>query len=103
MLELLLSQHLGIQATLKASPRVVYAQLKYHWASGAQEDSLRFLKSFTESLSQDLRPEFEEVHTHSGRQRYQDLSKLLARCWFKQGQWQVEMHNGWSQVRHAYQ
>jgi serine/threonine-protein kinase mTOR len=98
MLVQLQAQYRDLQPASKAPPHVVYAHLKYIWASGAQEDSLRFLMKFTASLSRDLHPESGEVNTYSGRQKFQDLSKLLARCWFKQGQWQVEMHDDWSQV-----
>ena len=70
------------------------------WASGAREDSLHFLMKFTSNLSQDLQPEaIDQASLPVAKQKYEDLSKLLARCCFKQGQWQVEMHDDWHQVR----
>lgn len=68
------------------------------WAGEQHADSLQFLAKFTESLSRDLRPDTGENTSFSDRQKSKDLSKLLARCWFKQGQWQMEMFEDWSEV-----
>lgn len=69
------------------------------WASGAQEDSLGFLVKFTTSLSKDLQPEsVDPYNASSTKHKFDDLSKLLARCFFKQGQWQVAMYEDWSEV-----
>ena len=83
---------------MKAPPHVVYAHLKYMWANGAHEDSLKFLVKFTASVSRDLHSEAGDQY-NAGKLRYQSLSRLLARCCFKQGQWQVAMYEDWSQVR----
>ncbi|KAI0825631.1 FAT domain-containing protein [Irpex lacteus] len=101
------SQYRDLQQASKAPPHVVYAHLKFAWANGAHEDSLRFLVKFTGSLARDLHPDSGEVNTYAGRQKFKDLSKLLARCWFKQGQWQVELFEDWSQrpikdILHSY-
>ena len=45
------------QPGIKAPPNVVYAHLKYMWATGAREESLDFLRKFTSSLARDLQPE----------------------------------------------
>ncbi|KAI0091642.1 phosphatidylinositol 3-kinase [Irpex rosettiformis] len=100
-------QYRDLQQASKAPPHVVYAHLKFMWAAGEREDSLRFLVKFTGSLSRDLHPDSGETNTYSGRQKFKDLSRLLARCWFKQGQWQVEMFEDWSQrpikeILHSY-
>jgi len=79
---------------------VVYAQLKYMWATGAKEESLSFLRQFSSSLSRDLQAEVGEAPLHSGVPKYKlpELSKLLARCYFKTGEWQVELADDWGSV-----
>ncbi|THH04859.1 hypothetical protein EW145_g5218 [Phellinidium pouzarii] len=74
----------------KASPNVVYAQLKFMWANKLQDDALQYLRQFTENLSHDLK---NEKAVGMGRpavskQKLDEMSKLLARCYFKQAQWQ---------------
>ena len=83
----------------KAPPNVVYAQLKYMWATGAREESLNFLRQFSSSLSKDLQAEG-EVPSHPGVPRHQlsGLSKLLARCYFKTGEWQIKLTDDWGSV-----
>lgn len=85
----------------KAPPNVVYAQLKYMWATGAKEESLNFLRQFSISLSRDLQVESSEHSTHHtgvSKQKLTELSKLLARCYFKLGEWQVELEDNWGSV-----
>lgn len=85
---------------MKAPPNVVYAQLKYMWASGAREDSLNFLRQFSASLARDLQSESGE-HSQRGtvsKHKLDELSRLLARCYFKQGEWQVELKDDWGSV-----
>ncbi|PSR71034.1 hypothetical protein PHLCEN_2v13082 [Hermanssonia centrifuga] len=92
----------------KAPPNVVYAHLKYMWATGAHEESLEFLRKFTSSLSRDLQPESGEIVTNpTTKKKLDELSRLLARCFFKQAQWQVAMHEDWSErnikdILHSY-
>lgn len=77
---------------MKAPPDVVYAHLKYMWVTGAHEDTLQFLRQFSFNLARDLQQE--GTHTQRpavAKQRYKQLSDLLARCFFKQGSWQAEM------------
>jgi serine/threonine-protein kinase mTOR len=86
---------------------VVYAHLKYMWASGSKdergskEDCLNFLRSFSESLSKDLEVEMTPRGQRSNvsKQRLEELSRLLARCYFKQGEWQMELSDSWDTVR----
>lgn len=42
---------------LKAYPDVVYAQLKFMWANEAQDESVKYLRSFASSLIHDLQTE----------------------------------------------
>ncbi|KAF9006075.1 phosphatidylinositol 3-kinase [Cyathus striatus] len=82
----------------KAPPNVVYAQLKYMWATGAKEESLTFLRQFSTSLSRDLQQESNE-HVHRAgvsKQKLAEVSKLLARCYFKLGDWQVQLSDDWT-------
>lgn len=68
------------------------------WANGAKESSLTYLRQFSSNLSRDLQAP-DDTHTHPwiARERKNQLSKLLARCFFKQGQWQIQAQSseGW--------
>ncbi|KAJ6555230.1 phosphatidylinositol 3-kinase [Mycena sp. CBHHK59/15] len=90
-------QHLREHHHTKAPPNVVYAQLKYMWAQGAREGSLAELRQFTISLAKDLQAESNDHAQRAGlpKQRLNQLSKLLARCYFKQGEWQVALDENW--------
>ena len=56
----------------------MYAQLKYMWATGAQEESLNFLRQFSASLARDVMQETNAQTQRSGvsKQKMQELSKL---------------------------
>ncbi|KAG6841465.1 hypothetical protein C0991_010890 [Blastosporella zonata] len=93
----------------KAPPNVVYAQLKFMWATGAREESLGFLRQFSANLSRDLAVETGDspVHVDVPRKKLTELAKLLARCYFKTGQWQVELADDWGgrnveDILHSY-
>ncbi|KAF8201037.1 atypical/PIKK/FRAP protein kinase [Mycena galopus ATCC 62051] len=90
-------QHLREYHHTKAPPNVVYAQLKFMWAQGAREGSLAELRQFTVSLAKDLQAESNDHAQRTGlpKQRLTELSKLLARCYFKQGEWQVALDENW--------
>ncbi|KAJ3878338.1 phosphatidylinositol 3-kinase [Lentinula edodes] len=87
------------QQSLKASPDVVYAHLKYLWATGLQQESFKYLQEFSNKVSNDM---LENEHQRSSamRQRGDQLSRLLARCYFKLGDWQVQLNNNWSSDPH---
>lgn len=70
------------------------------WATGAREDSLNFLRQFSANLSRDLQAEAGEALSHSGvpKHKLSELSKLLARCYFKTGEWQIELEDNWGSV-----
>lgn len=69
------------------------------WASDAKEESLNFLYGFTNSLSKDLEVERSDtIVSFVSKQKMEELSKLLARCYFKQGEWQVAMKEDWGSV-----
>ncbi|KAF5387292.1 hypothetical protein D9757_005800 [Collybiopsis confluens] len=82
------------QQNLKASPDVVYAHLKYMWATGHQQESFNYLKEFSAKVSNDMM-ENEHQRSSAVKQRSDQLSRLLARCYFKLGDWQVQLHENW--------
>ncbi|KAJ6493204.1 phosphatidylinositol 3-kinase [Mycena sanguinolenta] len=88
-------QHLREYHHTKAPPNVVYAQLKFMWAQGAREGSLAELRQFTVSLAKDFQAERDAQRAGLPKQRLNELSKLLARCYFKQGEWQVALDENW--------
>jgi len=71
------------------------------WAKGAKDDSLNFLREFTESLRRDISRETDARTQRPGvsKEKIAELSMLVSRCFLKQGQWQVELKDDWSQVR----
>ncbi|KAJ7180725.1 phosphatidylinositol 3-kinase [Mycena filopes] len=87
----------------QAPPDVVYTQLKYMWASGAQEQSLIFLRQFTGSIANDLEMEVSkepDPRPVAINPRVTHLSKLLARCYFKLGEWEAELRPEWPSEHH---
>ncbi|KAF8817420.1 phosphatidylinositol 3-kinase [Phlegmacium glaucopus] len=93
----------------KAPPNVVYAQLKFMWATGAKEESLNFLRQFSASLARDVMQETNAQTQRPGvsKSKMAELSKLVARCYYKQGEWQVALKDDWSSrnvedILHAY-
>ncbi|KAJ6525906.1 phosphatidylinositol 3-kinase [Mycena vulgaris] len=95
----------------KAPPNVVYAQLKYMWSRGAREESLAELRQFAVRLAGDLKVESSDDAQLAGppEHRFTQLSKLLARCYFKQGEWQAVLNVNWyrndsglNDVLHSY-
>ncbi|OCH96265.1 FAT-domain-containing protein [Obba rivulosa] len=83
--------------TGKAPPNVVYAHLKYMWSKGVKEGTLVYMRRFAASLQKDLQvgPDAGSQSAVS-RQKLDELSRLLARCYLKQGEWQVAMKDVWS-------
>ncbi|KAJ8079507.1 phosphatidylinositol kinase- protein kinase tor1 [Marasmius tenuissimus] len=88
------AHHPREQQGLKAPPDVVYAHLKFLWANGAQEESLNYLRQFSGKVARDLQAELEHPRNTS-KQRNEQLIKLLARCYFKLGEWQVQRNDSW--------
>ncbi|KAI9833190.1 MAG: hypothetical protein M1819_003813 [Sarea resinae] len=104
----------SLSASGPAPPQVMYAQLKYMWSTGHQQEALLNLKEFTARMSEDLaasRPSIPStngtngvnglqpmngvnVNVTSNLKDYENYSKLLARCYLKQGEWQTAMQKG---------
>lgn len=71
------------------------------WANGARDQSLTFLRGFSQTLSQDLEMQISERPSRPGvvaRQKLDELQRLLARCYFKQGQWREALKESWTKV-----
>lgn len=81
----------------RVPPHVVYAHLKFLWSSKRHDESLKFLFRFTHGLAKDVVPEV-DLSIPGNKQKLDELSRLLARCYFKQGQWQVALHKDWDTV-----
>ncbi|CAG8540856.1 14593_t:CDS:10, partial [Acaulospora colombiana] len=63
----------------RAAPQVVYAYLKWLWASGVREGALESLREFTTGI----------VNDRVGN------TGLLARCFLKKGEWQKVLQEDW--------
>lgn len=86
--------------TSRAPPQVVYAQLKYMWATGSQREALSHLVDFTSRMSHDLGLNPDDLITqplpsHTNIKNVQEYTRLLARCFLKQGEWQVALQPSW--------
>ncbi|KAG7662855.1 TOR1 [[Candida] subhashii] len=86
----------------RAPPQVVYAQLKYMWAKGQRPEALRHLIDFTTRMSQDLGLNPNDLITQPlpsegpGIPKHvEEYTRLLARCFLKQGEWQIALNNNW--------
>ncbi|ORZ10331.1 phosphatidylinositol kinase Tor2 [Lobosporangium transversale] len=83
-------------------PQIVYAKLKYMWATGVREHTLDCLRQFTERLASDLglgTVEDAGIAMTGANQlngNVVDYSRLLARCYLKQGEWQFALQDGWT-------
>ncbi|TRM60259.1 armadillo-type protein [Schizophyllum amplum] len=76
---------------VKAPPNVVYAQLKYMWACGNCDESLQFLREFSDKLQADVK----DPRTQASPDKHVLSAKLLARCYFKQASWQAQRNEEW--------
>lgn len=87
---------------MKAPNAVVYAQLKYIWATGAREESLNYLRTFCTNLEGGLQNDVSTHQPDPSRQRpnekLDEISRLLARCYLKLGEWQVALRDDWGSV-----
>jgi len=74
---------LKLKILARASPQVVYAHLKWMWASSVREEALGFLRDFTARMSNNDRV---------------GNTGLLARCYLKKGEWQKFLQEDWDRV-----
>ncbi|KAF3938362.1 hypothetical protein ABW19_dt0205056 [Dactylella cylindrospora] len=93
----------------RVPPQVTYARLKYLWSVGNQSEALSNLIEFTERMSKQIGTNASDAASHSQSQpnstpalasghsnrTLEDYSHLLARCYLKQGEWQVALNRSW--------
>ena len=85
----------------KAPPAVIYSHLKFMWACGAKSESLNYLREFTSNLAEDLGMATVDEHENlvlpdiRASPRLAEFARLLARCYFKLGEWQVAVNDDW--------
>ncbi|KAF8749146.1 Atypical PIKK FRAP protein kinase, partial [Rhizoctonia solani] len=84
----------------QASPEVIYAHLKFMWASGERVQAVEYLRDWASKLSADLGLTQAElsgrVPTLAARAKSGPYTTLLARCYLKIGQWQSDMQEDWT-------
>ncbi|KAG0671444.1 phosphatidylinositol kinase- protein kinase tor1 [Maudiozyma exigua] len=88
-----------------APPPVVYAQLKYLWAEGSEQDALTNLITFTSRMTIDLgldpnnmiRDRVAEKSTIPP-ENVTAYTKLLSKCFLKQGEWRSSLEPNWRLV-----
>lgn len=89
----------------RAPPQVVYAQLKFMWTTGNQQEALKYLVDFTTRMSRDLNLNSSDdfisqplpSEMPGSTDEIEEYTKLLARCFLKQGEWQVALNPDWYQ------
>ncbi|KAI9673478.1 MAG: phosphatidylinositol kinase- protein kinase tor1 [Caeruleum heppii] len=100
----------SISSSTRTPPQVRYAHLKYLWSTGRQFEALGYLTEFTNKLSLDLEASARSMTVngtgvtngingaggpvHYVGEDFEEYTKLLARCYLKQGDWQTFMHKG---------
>ncbi|CAK5267693.1 unnamed protein product [Mycena citricolor] len=86
----------------EAPPDVVYAQLKYMWVSGEHQNSCAFLRDFISTLTRDLEAEAHDprLSPQASKEKLSKQNKLLARCYFKVGEWEQQLRSDWVRSPH---
>ncbi|KAK0535707.1 phosphatidylinositol kinase- protein kinase tor1 [Tilletia horrida] len=82
-----------------APPPVIYAHLKFSWAHGYKVESFKFLRQFTANLARDLgvgpREDGTAADDWNPPTVQQKDARLLARCYYKQADWQIALNEKW--------
>lgn len=88
----------------RAPPQVVYAQLKYMWSTHNRREALDHLVDFTTRMANDLNLDTDDLISQplpseqpGTPQEIKDYTKLLARCFLKQGEWKIQLLNNWKE------
>ncbi|KAI0741336.1 atypical/PIKK/FRAP protein kinase [Daedaleopsis nitida] len=79
----------------KAPPMVIYAHLKCNWAKGEKETTLSYLRDFSAKLARDIQSGTSARAESVANSKLEELSHLLARCYFKLGEWQFAVKEEW--------
>lgn len=77
---------------------VIYAHMKCSWAKGEKEETLHYLREFSAKLALDIQSGTTVRAEHVGNGKLEELSRLLARCYFKLGEWQFALKEEWDAV-----
>jgi FKBP12-rapamycin complex-associated protein len=108
---------MGDDGTDNIPPQVAYARLKFNWATGNHHHALSFLKDFTAGLSEEHEQYNATVQNGMHGDRVNGVnglemtgqdnlavrkkmaesakySKLLAKCYLRQGEWQIFLLRG---------
>ncbi|KTW30812.1 hypothetical protein T552_00524 [Pneumocystis carinii B80] len=102
-----------LPSSTNVPPKVVYTHLKYMWETDDKHEALERLKEFSNSLSKDLKitsinETFQSLSLDQEKKTsYNDYSKLLSRCYHKQGEWQSVLQGNLtktniSEILHSY-
>lgn len=97
------NEHEVTNGIVEFQPKVIYAQLKYMWATGNQQETLDNLVEFTSRMAQELNLRNDEhLITQPLPSKRPDATELdientelLARCLLKQGEWRVALKDSW--------
>ncbi|SMN19447.1 similar to Saccharomyces cerevisiae YKL203C TOR2 PIK-related protein kinase and rapamycin target [Maudiozyma saulgeensis] len=88
-----------------APPPVVYAQLKYLWAEGSEREALSHLITFTSKMTMDLGLDPTNMirervieKSNTSPENVHAYTKLLSRCFLKQGEWRAALEPNWRLV-----
>ena len=77
---------------------VIYAHLKCNWAKGDRKDTLNYLREFSAKLARDIQSSASTRAEAVVNNKLEELSRLLARCYFKLGEWQFALKEEWDGV-----
>ncbi|GME81588.1 unnamed protein product [Ambrosiozyma monospora] len=84
-------------------PDVTYAKLKYMWTTGRQQEALDRLVDFASDVSRELNINENEAIDQPLPSGLPDANettvrntRLLARCYLKQGEWKIALHPDWT-------
>ncbi|KAI9850778.1 MAG: phosphatidylinositol kinase- protein kinase tor1 [Thelocarpon superellum] len=107
----------ALAADAQTPPQVIYAHLKYLWSTGHQQEALAHLRDFTARISPGSHGRAPLVNGVGGAaatvgapvgdptpgagaaaaavgKGLDDYTRLLARCYLKQGEWQIALQKG---------
>lgn len=99
---------IALLQAMSGPPQVIYAHLKYMWTTGAREETLSFLREFTAKLANDLGLHIESDETHTTSRelaesgKLPEFTRLLARCYYKLGEWQMALQDNYGSVRTSF-
>lgn len=72
------------------------------WANNVKDEAFKYLRAFTANLANDLQGTAVAApgRLPVAKRKLEEMSQLLARCYYKQGQWQQSLKKEvWTEVR----